>query len=207
MEQRLVLILIAAAGVCILIAVAAKVAGRSGKRRRKNLTDFYHPESGSQIRKPREDRSYAAENGDDVRTRMLAESDECRTQILNEYDDEMRTIKLEDDEIRTERLPYSGQKSVTVVLTQTDHPTVKYEFSVRGMITIGRGSDCGVRVSGSSISRRHASLTVDEGDIYIENVSENNTVQVNGETVRGRFRLMDGAVLTLGAVSFYVGIR
>lgn len=205
MEQRLVLILIVAAVVCILLAGVAKVVGKSGKRRRK-MTDFYRSESGSGIRKHLENRTYAAGN-DDFHTQILTETDDCRTQVLYEDDDEMRTIKLEDDEFRTERLPYSGQKQVTVTLTQTDHPTVKYEFSIRGMITIGRGSDCGARVSGSSISRRHASLTVDEGDIYVENVSENNTVLVNGETVRGRFRLMDGAVLTLGAVSFYVGIR
>ncbi len=74
-------------------------------------------------------------------------------------------------------------------------------------LTIGRAADQDVRLSDRTVSRRHARLEVDGERYWIDDAGSLNDTLLNGELVRGRAELHDGAQLTIGLHVLRVTIR
>lgn len=78
--------------------------------------------------------------------------------------------------------------------------------SAGGRLVIGRNRDlCGVVVSHDSISRQHATLTLRDGELWIEDRNSGNGTAVNGKALNvgeKPARLRKGDRLTLGELEF-----
>lgn len=72
---------------------------------------------------------------------------------------------------------------------------------------LGRDSNsCEIPVSEPAVSRRHARFTVDNGTLYLEDVSEHNGTFLNGSKLPplGRGKVTEGAKINLGRAEIIV---
>lgn len=72
---------------------------------------------------------------------------------------------------------------------------------------LGRDSNsCEIPVSEPAVSRRHARFTVDNGTLYLEDVSEHNGTFLNGSKLPplGRGKVSEGAKINLGRAEIIV---
>lgn len=74
-------------------------------------------------------------------------------------------------------------------------------------LSIGRGADQDVCLSDRTVSRRHARLEVEAEHYFIDDAGSLNDTLLNGELIRGRAELCDGAQLTIGLHVLIVTIR
>ena len=65
---------------------------------------------------------------------------------------------------------------------------------------IGRGSECGIRIPSSTVSRVHARLTVDGAQGTIEDLESKNGTFVAGARLEGPARLSAGDEIRVGSV-------
>ena len=71
-------------------------------------------------------------------------------------------------------------------------------FPLRAVSSLGRDPGCDVVLRDDAASSRHALLTFDAGEWWVEDLESRNGTLVNGAAVRGRARLGYGDVLTIG---------
>nr|WP_233613871.1 DUF3662 and FHA domain-containing protein [Leucobacter edaphi] len=76
---------------------------------------------------------------------------------------------------------------------------VRHELK-RGTTTVGRGSDCGIRISDSAASRRHLDLIWDGSAGIARDLGSTNGSKINGERFR-EAALVAGTVITIGQTS------
>jgi hypothetical protein len=62
---------------------------------------------------------------------------------------------------------------------------------------LGRGTDCDLRLVDPGVSRHHAELRVEDGEVVLVDLGSTNGTFVNGQPVR-RVSLNDGTQVTLG---------
>ena len=62
---------------------------------------------------------------------------------------------------------------------------------------LGRGTDCDLRLVDPGVSRHHAELRVEDGEVVLVDLGSTNGTFVNGQPVR-RVLLTDGTRVTLG---------
>ena len=62
---------------------------------------------------------------------------------------------------------------------------------------LGRGTDCDLRMVDAGVSRHHAELRVEDGQVVLVDLGSTNGTLVNGQPVR-RVVLTDGMTVTLG---------
>jgi pSer/pThr/pTyr-binding forkhead associated (FHA) protein len=62
---------------------------------------------------------------------------------------------------------------------------------------LGRGTDCDLRLVDPGVSRHHAELRVENGQVVLVDLSSTNGTFVNGQPVR-RVALTDGTQVSLG---------
>jgi diguanylate cyclase (GGDEF)-like protein len=75
-------------------------------------------------------------------------------------------------------------------------------FAIRqAEIIIGRSRDSNMRFEDEGVSRRHARVTSEAGDVHIEDLGSANGTFVNGDPVRARRALADGDKITLGPIT------
>ena len=70
---------------------------------------------------------------------------------------------------------------------------------VDGENILGRDENGGPLAS-NRISRRHARITVEGGDAYIEDLGSKNGTQLRGRSIARRYKLADGDAISLGGV-------
>ena len=71
-------------------------------------------------------------------------------------------------------------------------------FELSAPITIlGRGTDCDLRLVDAGVSRHHAELRVEDGEVVLVDLGSTNGTFVNGQPIR-RVTLVDGTQVTLG---------
>jgi hypothetical protein len=71
-----------------------------------------------------------------------------------------------------------------------------YEISTP-LIILGRGTDCDLRLVDPGVSRHHAEIRVEDGEVVLVDLGSTNGTFVNGQPVR-RVLLTDGTRVTLG---------
>lgn len=80
----------------------------------------------------------------------------------------------------------------------------KERIEVEGALTIGRSTECDVRLDDNYLSSRHARVANDSGDLSIEDLGSTNGTYVNQELVKGRVHLERGDIVQVGGVLFEV---
>jgi DNA-binding NtrC family response regulator len=75
------------------------------------------------------------------------------------------------------------------------------QLPVRGEVFLGRGADVHVFLDDASVSRRHAKLTLADGEALLEDLNSRNGTQVNGETIAGPRKLVAGDTITVCTVT------
>ena len=89
------------------------------------------------------------------------------------------------------------------VLFSADQSVIKKKFAIDDVpVTIGRHPECEVVIDDSSVSRRHAMITQDQGQYYIEDLKSRNGTIVNDNEIRGKTRLFDGTEIRICDVGF-----
>lgn len=73
-----------------------------------------------------------------------------------------------------------------------------------GVVTIGRIPEVDLRVDHSSVSRKHARILLDRGELRISDLDSRNGTWVNGVRVDGSRVLMTGDVIAIGEVLLVV---
>ncbi|HEY5944455.1 MAG TPA: FHA domain-containing protein, partial [Kofleriaceae bacterium] len=73
-----------------------------------------------------------------------------------------------------------------------------------GAVVIGRAPDVELRVQHASVSRRHATIRIDDGTLRIADLGSHNGTRVNGEVVVDSRTLASGDVATVGDVVLVV---
>ena len=70
------------------------------------------------------------------------------------------------------------------VLFSADQSVIKKKFAIEDApVTIGRHPECEVVIDDNSVSRRHATITQDQGQYYIEDLKSRNLTYVNSKVV------------------------
>ena len=89
------------------------------------------------------------------------------------------------------------------VLFSADQSVIKKKFAIEDApVTIGRHPECEVVIDDNSVSRRHATITQDQGQYYIEDLKSRNGTIVNDNEIRGKTRLFDGTEIRICDVGF-----
>jgi EmrB/QacA subfamily drug resistance transporter len=83
-------------------------------------------------------------------------------------------------------------------LTIISGPGAGQSTTVRGSATIGRDAGCDLQVPDPEVSRRHAKVTVQDGQAWIDDLHSLNGTYVNGERVVERQSLVSGDVIQIG---------
>jgi two-component system, NtrC family, response regulator AtoC len=79
-----------------------------------------------------------------------------------------------------------------------------YPLPNPSIVTVGRIAEVDLRVDHSSVSRRHARIMVDHGDIRISDLGSRNGTRVNGMRIDDVRVLMTGDVIAIGEVLLVV---
>ena len=72
---------------------------------------------------------------------------------------------------------------------------------------VGRLSECDLRLNLPFISRRHCSLFVRDGQVWVQDLGSRNGTRLNGEPVQVARPLQDGDRLDLSHLAFQVRLR
>ncbi len=72
---------------------------------------------------------------------------------------------------------------------------------------IGRQTDCQVRLADPRVSRRHCSLTLREGRVWVEDLGSSNGTRLNGQPLEEALPLDDGDLLEVAHLAFRVNLR
>ena len=90
-----------------------------------------------------------------------------------------------------------GQTKCKLVVKQGSQPGQEYEFS-QAELTIGRDPTCEISIAQTSVSRRHARLSRQGDQYFVEDLGSSNGTTVNGKPVHGVMPLNSGDQLGLG---------
>lgn len=73
-----------------------------------------------------------------------------------------------------------------------------------GKLLVGRGNECGARLSGPEVSRRHCLFAEEQGNLVVEDLRSRNGTLVNGEKINLRTTLKDGDRVTVCSLEILV---
>ena len=78
----------------------------------------------------------------------------------------------------------------------------KYQISPDEEIVLGRSEDCSIHIPDSEISRQHASLTLHNAGIWVQDAGSRNGVFINEKRIVRPTELRPGGRLRMGNHSF-----
>jgi DNA-binding NtrC family response regulator/pSer/pThr/pTyr-binding forkhead associated (FHA) protein len=113
---------------------------------------------------------------------------------------------MSQDQIETEdsRRASAGPGSVAerqYLLLLEGNSSVLCPLPRGGSLVIGRAQGSDITVEDPSVSRQHARVVVEGGEVFIADLDSHNGVRVNGEQVSGTQPLYSGDVVMLGNVT------
>jgi len=93
---------------------------------------------------------------------------------------------------------FPGHPRLLVSTAGNQGPQGERTYDLQTPVTLlGRGTDCDLRLVDAGVSRHHAELRVEDGQVVLVDLGSTNGTFVNGQPVR-RFVLTDGTHVTLG---------
>ncbi len=92
-----------------------------------------------------------------------------------------------------------GPGTAYLLVVDNDTSTI-FHLPHAGVVVIGRAPDAELRVQHASVSRRHATIRVEDGTVRIADLGSHNGTRVNGEVVADSRTLASGDVVTVGDV-------
>ena len=93
----------------------------------------------------------------------------------------------------------SGPGTAYLVVVDNDTSSI-FHLPLSGAVVIGRAPEVELRVQHASVSRRHATIRVDDGIVRIADLGSHNGTRVNGEPVSEARVMASGDVATVGDV-------
>jgi two-component system, NtrC family, response regulator AtoC len=93
----------------------------------------------------------------------------------------------------------SGPGTAYLLVVDNDSSSI-FHLPHSGAVVIGRAPDVELRVQHASVSRRHATIRIDDGAVRIADLGSHNGTRVNGELVVDSRTLASGDVATVGDV-------
>ncbi len=152
---------------------------------------------------------YVDENGDEIQPVSKAQAQKKVVQQPKPV--EAAPIKPVED------LAFENQLQEAMAVKPASPKGVALTITINGLsqqVTVntlpamlGRdSSSCEIPVSEPAVSRRHARFTVDNGTLYLEDVSEHNGTFLNGSKLPplGRGKVSEGAKINLGRAEIIV---
>jgi DNA-binding NtrC family response regulator len=97
----------------------------------------------------------------------------------------------------------TGPSSIYLLVVDNDSSSI-FHLPRSGAIVIGREPEVELRVQHASVSRRHATIRIDDGIARVADLGSHNGTRVNGEPVAGSRVLASGDVVTVGDVVLVV---
>jgi two-component system, NtrC family, response regulator AtoC len=91
----------------------------------------------------------------------------------------------------------AGPRGPHLVVVEA-HSSFPFPLPPQGELLIGRGPEADLPLSEPGASRRHATLTVADGQVAITDLDSRNGTLVNGERLEGRRPLLGGDTVTIG---------
>jgi DNA-binding NtrC family response regulator len=95
-----------------------------------------------------------------------------------------------------------GNRSYLLVIEDDSSRT--FPLPSPSVVTIGRAPDSELRIEHSSVSRRHARILVEHGELRISDLDSHNGTRVNGLRIDGARVLRTGDVIAVGEVLLVV---
>nr|WP_083423170.1 sigma 54-interacting transcriptional regulator [Stigmatella aurantiaca] len=96
--------------------------------------------------------------------------------------------------------PSPGEDERASLLVLEGESSFRFPLPTSGVVLIGRDAEASLRLRDDSVSRRHARLALQGGEVRIIDLGSHNGTLVNGQRVEGARRLASGDVVTLGTV-------
>src|SRR5260221_1511100 len=97
----------------------------------------------------------------------------------------------------------AGPGSAYLLVVDNDSSSI-FHLPHSGAIVIGRAPDVELKVQHASVSRRHATIRVENGVLRVADLDSHNGTRVNGEPVKESRELASGDVVTVGDVVLVV---
>lgn len=92
-----------------------------------------------------------------------------------------------------------------IVFVLQDGRTKEVPLKAHGY-TVGRATDCALRLPESSVSRKHAEITFDGSELRVEDLGSSRGTFVNGEKIDATTGLNAGDAVAIGSTVFLVRI-
>ena len=96
-----------------------------------------------------------------------------------------------------------GDGTAYLLVVDNDSSSI-FHLPRAGAVVIGRAPDVELRVQHASVSRRHATIRIDDGALRVADLGSHNGTRVNGEAVTTTRGLASGDVVTVGDVVLVV---
>jgi DNA-binding NtrC family response regulator len=126
------------------------------------------------------------------------------TTIASSPDQEGSMGSVDQTASRIGRLGAPGAVGCAYLLVIDGNTSSIFHLPNEGGIVIGRGSEADLRVQHASVSRRHATIRIEDGVSRIADLESHNGTRVNGELVAGTRELASGDVAAVGDVMLVV---
>jgi len=97
----------------------------------------------------------------------------------------------------------AGPGTAYLLVVDNDSSSI-FHLPRSGAIVIGRAPEAELRVQHASVSRRHATIRIDDGTLRVADLGSHNGTRVNGEPVGEARALASGDVVTVGDVVLVV---
>src|SRR5262245_57439736 len=94
----------------------------------------------------------------------------------------MSTIDQTHSQIRTRELVDASSGGAYLLVVENDTSSI-FHLPRSGQVVIGRGDDVELKLTHASVTRRHATIRVEDGVMRIADLGSRNGTRVNGEPV------------------------
>ena len=198
--------LIALAGGGAVVVVAAVVAAAVLLKRKKNAAKE-EPVEKEEL--PKRGGSVIVTVDDGVSSIQQAWNEPSKpvappVQAQNPGRNVIREEASPNDTIRIFSKTASGR---TFCLVNLNNPACTYEVPLKGTVRIGRNPDCNLVLDRPSVSKYQCEISMQEGRVYIKNLSSTNRTQVNGHPLMEAEVLPETFTLTMGNEKMKAVIR
>lgn len=96
-------------------------------------------------------------------------------------------------------------KELDLIISINGGPEEKQTVSVTESLIVGRAQSCDMSFEDPSMSRQHFSLSLSEGEIYLDDLESTGGTYLNGVRVYGKQRVGQGDVISAGRTRIRIG--